>query len=108
MSATRSPAPERQRDPVQRDRRPVADDELAHFDERGHSELEPEVRGDHLRVAPDSVGRAVGDHTPAVEHDDAFGERADELHVVLDQHHGEPTPGEGSQRVDEPGLLSRA
>src|SRR5690242_15326825 len=48
-----------------------------------------EIGFDHLGIALDLLGRALGQHPPLVEHQDALAMRHDHLHVMLDQHHGE-------------------
>ena len=55
-----------------------------------------------------SARRSVGDHASPVENDDAFCERADELHVVLDENHRETALRQSPQRFDQPLLLPRA
>src|SRR4051812_45593239 len=46
--------------------------------------LSTKVCLDHLRVAADFVGRALGDDAALGEHQDARAQRHDEFHVVLD------------------------
>jgi hypothetical protein len=46
------------------------------------------------------------DHASAVEDDHALRERADELHVVLDEHHRQPLLREHSKRLDQSRLLA--
>ncbi len=46
-----------------------------------------EIGFDHLGVLGDGSGCALGDHAALVQHIDAFGERRDGLHHMLDQQH---------------------
>src|SRR5262245_18671616 len=46
-----------------------------------------EIRANHLRVAHDRLGRAVGDLEAVVQHDHSMGKRHDDLHHVL--HHAD-------------------
>src|SRR3989442_13307829 len=43
----------------------------------------------HARIAADFVGRAFDQDPPADHHDDAAGEAEHDVHVVLDEEHGE-------------------
>src|SRR5262249_52063955 len=51
--------------------------------------LLPEEVGRHLLVAPDLVGRAVGEDAALVHGDDARAVREHHVHVVLDDHRGD-------------------
>ena len=62
----------------------------------------PEVGLDHLRVVLHLGRRPLGDLAPEVEHDDLVGDAHHQLHVVLDEQHGEPVPiAEVADRVAE-------
>src|SRR5204863_7927997 len=49
---------------------------------------DPEVSLLHDRHGDDFGGRALGDELALVQHDDAVGERAHYVHLVLDEQHG--------------------
>ena len=50
----------------------------------------PEVRLDHALVRLDLGRRALGDLLAVLEHGEALGDAHHDLHVVLDQQHGQP------------------
>src|SRR6266850_2190049 len=61
----------------------------------------------HRRVRADLVGQAVGDLRAEVEDDDTLRERQQEMHVVLDQEHGDATRGDAADDLGEPCALAR-
>ena len=58
----------------------------------------PQVDLDHPRVGFDLLQRSFGQHLSLVQHGDIEAEVTDELHVVLDHHHGVVT-GEGLDQL---------
>src|SRR5882672_3614887 len=61
----------------------------------------------HRRVRADLVGQAVGDLRAEVEDDDTLRERQQEMHVVLDEQHGDATCGDAPDDLREPRALRR-
>src|SRR5690348_11698832 len=52
------------------------------------SNVGPQVRLDDPWIGPDPVVGALHEHFTALQDRDGVGERADDVHVVLDHHHG--------------------
>src|SRR5215831_20857066 len=67
----------------------------------GHRRAEIDLL--HQWIATNVLGAALGDLTPEIEHDHVLAQRTDEMHVVLDDQHGEPTDADflqlGLQRI---------
>ena len=110
ISATRSPVVERERDAVHRDGRPVLDDQPVDLEEGALTTRAPSRgrRSITRSSSRTSVGRPVGDQAPAVEHEHAVGDRADELHVVLDEQDRQPALAQVVEDVLQLPLLGRA
>ena len=60
----------------------------------------PEIDGLDLRIAGDLVGRALDEQRAVDQHRDARGEAEHEIHVVLDQQHGD-VGGQRRERVED-------
>ena len=58
-------------------------------------------------VVADRIRRTGGDHLAEVEHDDPITGGEHHVDVVLDQEHGEPVGGEGSDALAELAALGR-
>ena len=57
----------------------------------------PEIDGAHLRVGHDLIGRALCEHRALHQHGDLPGEAEHDVHVVLDDQHGDV----GIERSDD-------
>ena len=94
MSVTISPWLTGERDALERVDRPVVDVDVVDLEDRPAGVLNrmaasPEVRLDHALVRLDLRRRALRDLLAVLEHRDALGDAHDDLHVVLDEQHGD-------------------
>ena len=56
-----------------------------------------EVCLQNRRVLPNVSRRPRGDHAPEVKHHDPVADRRDEVHVMIDEHHGDRAAERGDQ-----------